>query len=297
MHGNGKKHRIKLTDINKESCVLNRQCFKERDMKKVIILCLVAGMLLLSGCSQQKNLDSDPLQTSGGTESEIDTESAVDTESTGDAGNTPETPSLQTFGYAQEDITSVIFIDLNKGISVDVSANSALKAGLMSVKYNPDQKKSDAGKAVYELKINGKSLYVYPENVVAYDGSDPYPCLAFGMLSYLDGLLNGEVTQLGGYAESASIKVKNSQGLIAQVSDSAEFFAELGRVKIIKLARVSDYTLPDTEYTVLIGEERVVICGDYLSVGEHLYAVAEGDFSFLSEYKFSSSSDGFLPWI
>ena len=260
-------------------------------MKKVVILCLVVGMLLLSGCSQQKNLDSDPLQTSGGTES------AVDTESTGDAGNTPETPFLQTFGYAQEDITSVIFIDLNKGISVDVSANSALKAGLMSVKYHPDQKKSDAGKAVYELKINGKSLYVYPENVVAYDGSDPYPCLEFGMLSYLDGLLNGEVTQLGGYADSASIKIKNSRGQIAQVSDQTDFFTKLGKVKIIKLARASDYTLPEAEYTVSIGEERVVICGNYLTVGEDLYAVMEGDFSFFDAYAFSSSSDGFLPWI
>jgi len=154
----------------------------------------------------------------------------------------------------------------------------------MSVKYHPDQKKSDAGNAVYELKLNGKSLYVYPENVVAYDGSDPYPCLEFGILEYLDGLLSGEVTQLGGYAESASIKIKNNQERIAQVSDQADFFAKLGKVKIIKLARASDYTvLPDADYTVTIGEERIVICGSYLTVGEDLYAVMEGDFSFFNQ--------------
>ena len=258
-------------------------------MKKVIVLCLVVGLLLLSGCSQQKKTDSDPLQTSGDTESTVSTESG---------GDTPETPSLQTFGYTQKDLASVIFVNVSKGISVDVSANSALKAGLMSVKYHPDQKKSDAGNAVYELKLNGKSLYVYPENVVAYDGSDPYPCLEFGVLAYLDGLFNGEVTQLGGYAESASIKIKNNQERIAQVSDQADFFAKLGKVKIIKLARASDYTvLPDADYTVTIGEERIVICGSYLTVGEDLYAVMEGDFSFFSEYTFASSSDGFLPWI
>lgn len=248
-------------------------------MKKAIILCLIAGMLLLSGCSGQQISGPDHEQTPA------------------DAKKDSDMPSLMTLGYTEDELASVIFSDLSKGISVDVSANKVLKAGLMSAKYDPDQKKADVGEAVYELKIGEKSLYVYPENVVAYDGSEPYPCLEFGILAYLDGLFDGEVTQLGGYAESASIKVKNSQGLIAQVSDSAEFFAELGRVKIIKLARVSDYTVPDTEYTVLIGEERVVICGDYLAVGEHLYAVAEGDFSFLSEYKFSSSSDGFLPWI
>ena len=263
-------------------------------MKKVIVLCLVVGLLLLSGCSQQKAPDSDPLQTSGDTESTVNTESTVSTESGGDA---PETPSLQTFGYTQEDLASVIFVNVSKGISVDVSANSALKAGLMSVKYHPDQKKSDAGKAVYELKLNGKSLYVYPENVVAYDGSDPYPCLEFGILEYLDGMLSGEVTQLGGFADSASIKIKNNQGQIAQVSDQTDFFAKLGKVNIIKLARASDYTLPNADYTVVIGEERIVICGSYLTVGEDLYAIMEGDFSFFSEYTFASSSDGFLPWI
>lgn len=260
-------------------------------MKKVIILCLIVGMLLLLGCSQQRDLDSDPLQTLG------DTESEVDTEREGDAGNAPETPFLQTFGYTQENVASVIVIDVNKGISVDVSANSVLKAGLMSVKYHPDQKKSDAGEAVYELKINGKSLYVYPENVVAYDGSDPYPCLEFGVLAYLDSLFHGDVTQLGGYADSACIKIKNSRGQTAQVSDRTDFFTKLGKVKIIKLARASDYTVPDADYTVTIGEERVVICGNYLTVGEDLYAVIEGNFSFFMEYTFSSSSDGFLPWI
>jgi hypothetical protein len=204
---------------------------------------------------------------------------------------------LQTFGYTQGEIKSVIYTDVSKGISVDVSANSVLKAGLMSIKYDPDQKKSDAGEAVYELKINGKSLYVYPENVVAYDGSDAYPCLEFGILAYLDGVLGGEVTQLGGYADSASIKVKNGKGMTVQVSDSAEFLSELGKVKIIKLARAADYIVPSVEYTVVIGEDSLVIRGGYLTVGEDLYAVVEGDFSFLAEYKFSSSSDGFLPWI
>ena len=255
-------------------------------MKKIMILCLAAA-LLLAGCNKQESLEhesTDPAQTLGGTENPPDT-----TES-------PET-LVQCFDYAHETFVSVTVTHIAKGVSVDVSANNALKAGLRSVKYDPEQKKSDAGTAEYELKINGKSLYIYAENVAAYDGSDPYPCLMFDLLSYLDGLFVGDVTSLGGYATDATVKVQNSAGGIAQVSDKSEFFTKIGMVKIIKLAHATDYTVPTVGYTIEIGEESMGICGNYLKIGADLYAVVEGDFTFLSGYTFSSSSDGFLPWI
>ena len=231
-------------------------------MKKVIVLCLVAVMLLLVGCDKE-----------------------------------PPTDSGQSFGYTETDIESVIFTDIQNEITLDLSANNALKTGLMRITYDPDQKKTDAGEAIYELKIDGKSLYVYSENVAAYDGSEPYPCQEFDVLGYLDGMLVGEVTQLGGYAADASVEVKNKQGLVAQIKENGEFFTELGKAKIIKLASAADYTVPSAEYTVEIDEESIAICGDYLKVGEDLYAVIEGNFSFLAEYSFSHSSNGFMPWI
>ena len=244
-------------------------------MKKIAILCLVAVMLLV-GCN--KGGASDP------------------TPSPNPDGN-PGTSELQSFGYTTGALVSVIFTDVEKGISVDLSANGVLKAGLKSAKFRADEKKANAGEAVYELKIDGKSLYIYPENVVAYNGSDPYPCREFNILAYLNGLFAGEVTTLGGYAVDASIKVKNKQGLVAEIENNAAFFTELGKVKVIKLEKAADYTVSDVEYTVAIGEQALKICGNYLGLGADLYAVVEGDFLFLSEYTFSSSSDGFLPWI
>ncbi len=244
-------------------------------MKKIVILCLAVAMLLV-GCNKEKTPGPTPSPSPDGT---------------------PGASELQSFGYTTGALASVIFTDLEKGISVDLSANGVLKAGLKSAKYRADEKKANAGEAVYELKMDGKSLYIYPENVVAYNGSDPYPCREFNVLSYLNGLFAGEVTTLGGYDVGASIKVKNKQGLVAEVEDKADFFTELGKVKIIKMANAADYTVQDVEYTVAIGEEAIKICGNYLKIGEDLYAVAQGDFAFLSEYAFSSSSDGFLPWI
>lgn len=221
----------------------------------------------------------------------------TDSPSADDTTATPESVTDESFGYTTGELALVIFTDLKKGICVDLSANVALKAGLMSARYRSDEKKANAGEAIYELKIDGKSLYVYPENVVAYNGSEQYPCREFGILAYLEGLFVGEVTELGGYDADAGIKLKNSQGLTAKIGDSADFFAKLGKVKIIKTANAADYTLPDVEYTVEIGEEEIVICGNCLKIDGELYVIAEGDFAFLSEYTFSSSSDGFLPWI
>ena len=258
-------------------------------MKKMIILYL-AAMLLLVGCGKQTSpeaattLATDSVQTTTATESETD-------------ATVPTEASLQGFGYAQGTLASVTVTDIAKGISADVSANGVLKAGLMSIKYDPAQRKVDGGTAVYELKIDGKSMYVYAENVAAYDGSDPYPCLSFDLLTYLNGLFVGDVISLGGYAADASVKVQNSTGSVAQVSDKAELFTEIGKVKIMKLAHAADYTVPTVEYTVEIGEESMEICGNYLRMRADLYAVIEGDFAFLSEYTFSSSSGGFLPWI
>ena len=238
-------------------------------MKRIVILCLAVAMLLV-GCN--KNSQQDPTDPTG-------------------------TPELQSFGYATGELASVIFTDAQKGISVDLSANTALKAGLKSAKYRADEKKTNVGEPVYELKIDGKSLYVYAENVVAYNGTEAYPCHEFNILAYLNGLFVGEVTALGGYATDANVVLKNSQGSIATVNNNAEFFTELGKVKVIKLANKADYTVPSVEYTVAIGAQSHKICGNYLGIGADLYAVIEGNFAFLAEYEYSSSGGEYLPWI
>lgn len=260
---------------------------KEKSMKKVIVLCLIAAMLLLSGCTGQTPLDTD-VQTKQTSTTETSTNSDKKTE---------DVDPLQCFGYTETDIDSVIFTDIQKGITVDLSANNALKDGLMNLQYDPAQAMTEAGEAVYELKINGKSLYVYPENVAAYDGSALYTCQGFDALAYLGGVFAGEQTQLGGFSADATVKIQNAKGLVAKVEDNEAFFTELGKATLIKLSNAADYSDPSAEYTVLIGDDCIKICNGYLSVGEDLYAITGGSFDFLSEYAYSSSSEGFLPWI
>ena len=271
-------------------------------MKKIIIFCLVAVMLL-AGCdnrtpdSNDETLYVPDKQTESESEEQTTPESDEQTPPEDDEQTPPESDvtTAQGFGYTEADLDSLILADLRRGISVDVSANRVLKAGLMDLKYNSDAKKTDVGEAVYELKINGRSLYIYPENVASYNGSEAYSCLGFDALAYLDGACAGEVTQLNGFADDVTVKVQKAQGLLVRVNDKPDFFTKLDKVKIIKVANASDYVVPSMEYTVTIGENSIKICGDYLSIGEELYAVVEGDFSFLTKYAFSSSPDGFLP--
>ena len=268
-------------------------------MKKILILCL-AAMLLLAGCNKQTSdpePDSNPVTTPAATTpAETPAETPGGTENDPNAPVTPD-PSVPSFGYTQGTISSMTVTDIAKGITVDVSANGVLKAGLMRITYDPAAKKADAGEAIYELKINGKSLYVYAENVAAYDGSDAYPCQSFDLLAYLGGLLVGDVIALNHYDTNATLKVQNGTGGTAEISDKPAFFVELGKVNVIKLGYAADYTLPSVAYTVTVGEESMKICGNYLQIGADVYAVTAGNFAFLSTYTFSSSSGGFLPWI
>ena len=126
--------------------------------------------------------------------------------------------------------------------------------------------------------------------IVIFDGG-------MGTMLYSRGLRAGEPTELSGFSADATVKVNNAQGLVAEVEDNAEFFAELGKAKLVKLANAADYTVPSATYTVAVGEEGIGIHGRYVKLGADLYAVTEGDFAFLGDYTFSSSSGGFLPWI
>ena len=122
-------------------------------MKKVIVLCLIAAMLLLSGCTEPTPSEADT-QTPSETHAQT-TETSVEETLTVSDETTEDVDPLQCFGYTETDIESVIFTDVEKGITVDLSANNALRDGLANLKYDPDQINTDAGDAVYELKING----------------------------------------------------------------------------------------------------------------------------------------------
>lgn len=241
-------------------------------MKKIAALLLILSLLLLASC------DADNQKPS------------VDNQQ-------PEESTSSSFSYTQGDIGSVILTDVKKDITFDITANGVLFAGLLSIKYNTDEQATETGDILYELKIDGKQLEIYEGNIAAFDGSLKYPCQGFDICDYLSDIFDGEVTQLDGYSTDANIKLRNNKGLSAELGDKSAFLSTLASAKIIKLSAPTDYNISATNYTITIDDVSIKICGDYVMIGEDLYAITEGDFAFLSDYKYSSNSDGFLPWV
>jgi hypothetical protein len=130
---------------------------------------------------------------------------------------------------------------------------------------------------------------------VIYDGGDKYP-VGPALLSYLNSLFVGEVGSLDAtLGENA--KVYDDRGYVAKIEDAAAFLEDLNGVDVIRLCDASDFTFGTADYRIETGHDSIKIYGDIIVIGEMAYAVVAGDFGFLSDLDFSSSSGGFLPWI
>ena len=231
-------------------------------MKKLIALFLAVGMLLLVGCKNTVPPEDNP---------------------------------NQPFGYTEEDLAEIIVEDNTKGIEVDMSANDRLRNILSDLFYNPDEKSTDEAVTKYTLTLGGKVMLVCEGDEVIYDGGDKYP-VGPALLSYLNSLFIGEVGSLDAtLGENA--KVYNSSGQVAEVADIPAFLDDLNDLGVIELWEITDFTFGTEDYRIETGHDSIKIYGNFIVIGETAYAVVEGDFGFLSDLDFSSSSGGFLPWI
>lgn len=265
-------------------------------MKNILVLILIISLLLLASCSFIQHDPDNQTPGSGNTPPSEENQ-------TPGSGNTPPSEENQTpdtyvgFGYAEGEITSVIFTNVKSAITFDITANSALMSGLNNLKYNPADSTTETKELLYKLNIDGKNLDVYEGNIVSYDSSLTYPTQGFDICTYLSALFVGEVTQPLCYSDDPTVKLQNNKGLSAEITDKSSLLSTLSLVKVIALSTPADYNINAANYTISIDDTTIVICGNYIKIDEDLYAVIEGDFAFLSDYKYSSDTGGFLPWV
>ncbi len=210
-------------------------------------------------------------------------------------------------GFGEDEISDLTLENVGGGFTVDVSANTHLKELLLSVCYDSVEEMSpdadyDMPDPKYILNFGDGALSVFESNTVCYTDAESDIQVGFikiygNAFAYLDTVTEGEITSRDGYSEDAEIKAYNDKNYVAEITEKAEFLASLNEVKLIKLSCAEHYTLGKQNYTVKIGDEVIKIYGNYVTIGNELFAVTEGDFGFLSELTYSSSSSGFLPWI
>ena len=244
-------------------------------MKRFFALFLAICMLMLVGCNN--TVPDDNPGTSAGDSDQ------------------PSIPPLKAFGYTEQDLSEIVVRDTTRRIIVDMSDNNKLKTLLRLLRYNPDEGKPGTAIVKYELTIGGLPFMVLEDNEVVYNFSKRYT-VAPDLHNYLDSLFVGEVGSLDAtIGENA--KVHNKKGYTADVKDAAQFLADLNAVRVIALSDVTDFNFDTADYRIETGHDTIKIYGDIIVIGSRAYAVAEGDFSFLSDLEYSSSSGGFLPWI
>ena len=232
-------------------------------MKKLIALFLTVGMLLLVGCKNTVPPEENP-----------------------NVG----------FGYTTEDLAEIIVEDKTRYIAVDMSNNDRLRGILTNLTHGTEPAEKDVLRIIkFRLIIGGKTMHVCEDNTVRYEDGDMYPVDPL-LLNYLTVMFVGDVKSLDA-TMGENAKVYNSNGHTAKVTDIPAFLDDLNGLRVITLWDVTNFTLGDADYRIETGHDIINIYGDIIVIGETAYAVVEGDFDFLSELEYSSSSSGFLPWI
>ena len=205
------------------------------------------------------------------------------------------------FGFSDGDLEEIFFEDIEGDLLIDLSANTEIREILSGLCYTDGEATvmpSEGGR--YFISFGGKAFTVFADGAVWYDDGVNAPksvILSDSGLSYLDGVTSGEAFALCGYSEDAKITVHDGNNLKAEITEKGEFLANLNEVKVIKLLNGGDYLLSEVDYSIKIGEETIKVYGDFVKLGEELYAILEGDFDFLSDYTYKSDSSGFLPWV
>ena len=82
-----------------------------------------------------------------------------------------------------------------------------------------------------------------------------------------------------------------------EVVEKEEFVKNLNKVNVIKLLNKENYTLSEFVYKIEAENTVVVIYeGGFVTINDDLYYIVDGNFDFLKDVKFYSST-GWLPWV
>lgn len=203
--------------------------------------------------------------------------------------------------YTESDLEE-ISLTINKlDLVLNMSNNSHLKQLLLSVNLykNKTEEEQTERTSKYVLTFGKYEFTIYDNGTICYIDNDieqDYLLTSDNAFSYLDTLIGSDLLNFNNYTELQIIKVFNSFEDSIEIKEKQEFLNNLKQIKYFKLENMEHYQLGNLKYQILVDEELINIYGEYIVINDNLYVVTEGNFSFLNDLKFSSSS-GWLPWI
>jgi len=189
-------------------------------------------------------------------------------------------------------------------LNINLSSNHYIKELILNTKYYENTNNNENINLLYEFNFsNDKALYIFDNGTVSFTEGDKVYSNAYMIVNkefdVLKNITEGDVLEFNMDETVDKVVVKNFEDLSANVKeeDIALFVENLNKVKYIKVKEFTQYTIGDFNYKIEIDGQVIGVYNNGLViVGDTLYNVVEGNFDFLKDIKFNTSS-GWLPWI
>lgn len=261
--------------------------------KKYFILLLIFGLIFFISCKDNvENKDNVDNKDNINNQENIDDKENIDNNQNSDNKEEIE------LNYTKSDLENILLTINDIDITLDLSHNSFLKTMLLSLKLYKSNITEDRT-SKYVLSFSDYEITIYDNDTICYIDNDNELDYLFTLndeFDYLDTILEGDILDFNKYTENQDIKVSNSNDDSIQIENKLEFLNALKKVKYIKLSEMDNYNLGDLKYKIQIDEQILYIYNKYIVIGDNLYIIIQGSFTFLNNLKFSSSS-GWLPWL
>ena len=262
--------------------------------KSFISVCAALICTFSAGCGTA-NAPDYGTNSDSSAPSQTTTDTTTDTDTGTDTGT--DTPAKLETPYTEADLATLAFTDTQKGLTVDVSANTYLKSLLLSTEYLAYTPQTAPQTAKYIISMQSMDLQVYANGVVGFvaEKQPLYATVNNGDFSYFDELIAGEVTHIDGYTTSQKISLYDADNGSGKIEDRQAFLQTLQTIGLVKLGNKAHYEIGKRTYLIKIDKEYFRIYQNFVVFGNELYAIYEGDFEFLTEISYTPVEDGWLP--
>jgi hypothetical protein len=267
-------------------------------MKKILIAFTIATLCCLASCAGGEN--STGALSSENSQQVSTPNGEVSVPNDSEEIEIPEGYTKMTAPYTAEDLQTVLFTDVEKVLTVEMSDNTRLQSLLLGAEYYTQAEPNGEFTAKYILALQGVELQIGTNGEVCFLSADETEQKAVVLneeFAYLDTLIDGNALSFDGYTATQNIQVYNDKNAEGTISNKAEFLQSLQSVRFVKLNNKADYQTGTKNYTVKIDNDEIGVYAKYVTLNGELYAIYEGSFGFLQDIQFSKIESGELPWL
>lgn len=202
--------------------------------------------------------------------------------------------------YDAESLSVVLFTDVQKSFTVDVTANTYLQSVLSSAQYYAPDTDTDTDETTvkYVLALRDISLQFDGDGLITFvaaDGATRQAVVKNNEFACLDTLVDGDLFSLDKYTPLYNIKVYDADAEGGAVKDKINFIENLQTLRFVKLNDAERYRVDAPTYTLRLGNDVMLVCPKYVVLNDELLFVCQGNFAFLDGLEYTDDVE--LPWI